>query len=66
MNPGLGSIIKRVIIAVIVVAILFAIIPLVILLFKIPQGDVITRILEICIGGLALLFIFNGDKWFPV
>lgn len=58
------GILWRVLIAVIVVVILFAIIPLIIQIFGIPQGGAVVALIKIIIGGLALLYVFTGHTWF--
>lgn len=60
----MSDILWRIVIAVIVVVILFAVIPLILGLFGTPQAGSLTAILRIVIGGLALLYVIGGQNWF--
>jgi hypothetical protein len=59
----MSGILWRVIIAVIVVVILFALLGPVLRIFGVAEtGDLMT-ILRIAIGGLALLYVISGEGW---
>lgn len=61
------GILMRILFAVIVVVVLFALIPSVLGIFELPKGGDLVRIIKIVIGGLALLYIIGGDTvrgWF--
>lgn len=56
----MNAILWRILIAVIVVVILFALIPLLLSVFNTPEAASLTAILRLVIGGLALLYVIAG------
>lgn len=63
----MNNVLFRIIVAVIVVVILFAIIPSVLNVFELPKSADILRIIKVVIAGLALLYIVGGSNikgWF--
>lgn len=60
----MSDLLWRIILAVIAVVILFALIPLILGLFAIPNAGNVSAILRIVIGGLALLYVLGGQSWF--
>lgn len=61
----MSALLWRVLIAVVCVVLALALIPpfLRIVGFD-PSGDVMT-IVRICVGGLAVLYVLAGARWFP-
>lgn len=59
----MSSILKRIVIAVVVVLILFALIGPVLAVFHTPQAGNLTLILQLVIGGLGLLYVLTGESW---
>lgn len=60
----MSSLLWRVLIAVVCVLLAFALIPPLLRIFGLDvSGDVLT-VVRLCIGGLAVLYIFTGPKWF--
>ena len=59
----MSALLWRVIYAVLSVLILFALIPALFRLFGLPLSADLWTVLRICIGGIALLYVFAGDKW---
>lgn len=59
-----SGLLMRIIIAVVVVLILFALIAPVLSIFNTPQSGNLETILRVVIGGLALLYVLTGEKWF--
>lgn len=60
----MNSILWRIIIAVVVVLVLFALIAPVLAIFGTPQAGNLAIILRLVIGGLALLYVLTGESWF--
>lgn len=63
----MSAILIRIVIAVIVVLVLFAILPSVLGIFELPKSGDLLRIIKIVIGGLALLYVIGGATvrgWF--
>lgn len=56
------NILIRVIIAIVVVVILFAILGPVLNIFELPKSSDLERIIKVVIGGVALLYIVAGDR----
>lgn len=59
----MSSILWRILIAVVVVIIVFALIGPVLRVFGIAETGDLSTILRVVIGGLALLYVIGGDSW---
>jgi hypothetical protein len=55
-----GSIIWRILIAVVVCVLLFALLPLVATVIGFPMSAAVVQIFRICIAGCAVLYIITG------
>lgn len=56
---------QRAIIAVIVCVLLFLLIPPLFSIFGLAVGANVIQVIKICIGGLALLYVFTGSSFLP-
>lgn len=61
----MAALLWRALIAVIVVALLFALIPPLLTVLGVSVSAALLSVLKICIGGIALLYVLKGPP-FPV
>lgn len=59
-----GDIFKRILIAVVCCVLLFMLIPPVVSLIGLPLPAELLLVIKICIGAIALFYIFTGRTWF--
>lgn len=60
-----SAILWRIIIAVIVVALLFALLPPVFSILGFAASAAVMQVIQICIGGIAVLYVLTGKQPIP-
>lgn len=60
----MSALLWRVLIAVVCVLLAFALIPPLLRIFGLDVGGDVLTVVRVCIGGLAVLYILTGARWF--